>query len=41
MNSSGHRKNILNPRWTAVGVGVARDQRGEYFVVHAFADFTR
>lgn len=40
MRSSGHRANILNSRWTAVGVGVARDQAGEYFVVHAFADFS-
>lgn len=40
MRSSGHRANILNSRWTAVGVGVARDRAGEYFVVHAFADFS-
>jgi uncharacterized protein YkwD len=40
MNSSGHRANILNPRWTDLGVGVARDGRGEYFVVHVFADYT-
>ena len=40
MRSDGHRANILNSRWTAVGVGVARDRAGEYFVVHAFADFS-
>jgi uncharacterized protein YkwD len=40
MNSSGHRANILNPRWTDLGVGVARDRRGEYFVVHVFADYS-
>ena len=40
MNSSGHRANILNARWTDLGVGVARDARGEYFVVHVFADYT-
>lgn len=40
MRSTGHRANILNRRWTAVGVGVAQDGQGEYFVVHAFADFT-
>ncbi len=40
MRSSGHKHNILNGRWTAVGVGVARDRRGEYFIVHAFADFS-
>ena len=40
MTSDGHRSNILNSRWTAIGVGVARDRLGEYFVVHAFADFS-
>ena len=40
MNSPGHRANILNARWTDLGVGVARDARGEYFVVHVFADYT-
>jgi len=40
LRSSSHRANILNRRWTAMGVGVARDRAGEYFVVHAFADFT-
>ena len=40
MRSDGHRRNILNSRWTALGVGVARDRAGEYFVVHAFADFS-
>ena len=40
MRSSGHRQNILNSRWTTLGVGVARDGSGEYFVVHTFADFS-
>ncbi len=40
MHSSGHRQNILNSRWTTLGVGVARDRAGEYFVVHAFADLS-
>jgi uncharacterized protein YkwD len=40
MHSSGHRDNILNTRWTDLGVGVAKDRHGEYFVVHAFADFS-
>ncbi len=40
LRSSGHKSNILNRRWTAMGVGVAKDGRGEYFVVHAFADFS-
>jgi uncharacterized protein YkwD len=38
MNSPAHRSNVLNRRWTDLGVGVARDRGGEYFVVHAFAD---
>jgi uncharacterized protein YkwD len=38
MASSGHRTNILNGRYTDVGIGVARDRGGEWFVVHAFAD---
>ncbi len=41
MTSSGHRHNILNRRWTDIGVGVVQDAQGEYFVVHAFADYTR
>ncbi len=40
LNSSAHRQNILNRNWTALGVGVARDRAGEWFVVHAFADFS-
>src|SRR5262245_24268130 len=40
MNSSGHRDNILNARWTDVGVGVVRDRGGEWWIVHAFADFS-
>ena len=40
LSSPPHRANILNRSWTAMGVGVARDRAGEYFVVHAFADFS-
>jgi uncharacterized protein YkwD len=40
LRSPPHRANILARRWTALGVGVARDRAGEYFVVHAFADFS-
>ena len=40
MNSEGHRANILRRGWCDLGVGVARDGRGEYFVVHVFADYT-
>jgi uncharacterized protein YkwD len=40
MKSTGHRANILRRGWSDLGVGVARDGRGEYFVVHVFADYT-
>ena len=40
MRSAGHKANILNSRWTRVGVGVARDRYGEYFIVHSFADYS-
>jgi uncharacterized protein YkwD len=40
MRSSGHRENILAGRWTDLGVGVAKDRGGEYFVVHVFADYS-
>ena len=41
MRSTGHRQNIMNPRWTHLGIGVAQDRAGEWFVVQVFADFTR
>lgn len=40
MGSSGHRANILRRGWSDLGVGVAKDARGEYFVVHVFADYS-
>ena len=40
MASSGHKANILRRGWSDLGVGVARDRAGEYFVVHVFADYT-
>ncbi len=40
MNSSGHRANILRPRFTRMGIGVAK--RGRYtYIVQRFADCTR
>lgn len=32
MNSSGHRKNILNPNFTHVGVGVKKAEQGYIYV---------
>ena len=36
MNSSGHRANILNPRYTGVGIGAYRDSRGVWWVTQDF-----
>jgi len=36
MNSSGHRANILNPRFTHLGVGVALDSTGKLLWVQTF-----
>lgn len=41
MNSDPHRRNILKPRWTTMGVGAVQDGQGEWFVVHVFADYSR
>ncbi len=36
MNSSGHRANILEPRFTKVGVGLYRDGQGRFWVTEMF-----
>ncbi len=36
-NSPGHRKNMLNPDITEIGVGVARSKEGKYYAVQDFA----
>ena len=36
MASPGHRKNILEPRFTKVGVGVYRDPEGRFWVTEMF-----
>ena len=36
MNSPGHRANILNPKYTEVGIGVQIDSRGSVYVVQNF-----
>ena len=36
MASPGHRKNILEPRFTKVGVGVYRDPEGQFWVTEMF-----
>jgi uncharacterized protein YkwD/chitodextrinase len=37
LNSPGHRANIENPNWTAIGVGVARSASGLLFWTQDFA----
>jgi uncharacterized protein YkwD len=41
LGSPPHRENILTPRYTHIGTGVARASNGEIFVVQAFVDLTR
>jgi uncharacterized protein YkwD len=36
-NSAGHRENILNPKFTEIGVGVARGASGRTYGVQVFA----
>lgn len=36
-NSGSHRKNILSKKWTRMGVGLAQNQKGEFYVVQIFA----
>lgn len=36
MNSSGHRTNILNPTYNQIGVGVARDSKGNLYWTQMF-----
>ncbi|MEO5509793.1 MAG: CAP domain-containing protein [Longimicrobiales bacterium] len=37
LNSPGHRHNLLNPLYRLTGAGVARDERGYYYVVQIYA----
>jgi uncharacterized protein YkwD len=37
VNSSGHRANLLNSKFTHMGVGVAKDSRGRIWVAEVFA----
>jgi len=36
MNSEGHRNNILNPNFTEIGVGIARNEQGEIYYTQVF-----
>lgn len=37
MDSEGHRRNILNPMYTDIGLGIARDPNGRLFYTQVFA----
>lgn len=37
MNSPGHRKNILNPKFNCVGVGIHKSKDGTYYYTQNFA----
>ncbi|MGW6128463.1 CAP domain-containing protein [Cellulomonas sp. NPDC055163] len=39
MNSAGHRANILDPRFTSIGVGAALDSRGYLWSTQNFATY--
>ena len=36
MDSPGHRANILDPRFTKVGLGIYHNARGEFWVTQMF-----
>jgi uncharacterized protein YkwD len=36
MKSSGHRKNILNEKFTLTGIGIAKDESGYYYFTQVF-----
>ena len=36
MNSPTHRENIINPDWTATGIGIAQSKDGEIFITQVF-----
>lgn len=38
MSSSGHRRNILNPEFTEIGVGVVADRHGTLYFTQIFLD---
>lgn len=37
MNSPGHRANILNNKYTKIGVGIALNDNNQYYYVHMFS----
>lgn len=35
-NSASHRKNILSSRWNKVGIGIAQNAKGHYYIAQVF-----
>lgn len=40
MNSTGHRKNILNPNYQVEGIGVFVDENGTVYVTQEFCGYS-
>lgn len=38
LNSEGHRKNLLNPKYSRIGIAVSQSEKGTFFVSQEFAD---
>lgn len=36
LRSNTHKKNMLNPQWTATGIGIASDRAGRIYVTQVF-----
>ena len=36
LKSSSHRKNMMNPQWTATGIGIAADRSGRIYITQVF-----
>jgi hypothetical protein len=39
--SPSHRENLLDPRFTTFGIGIARDDEGSLWICEIFADFAK
>lgn len=39
MRSGIHRRNLLDPKWTRVGIGIAKDDQGQLLVTQEFSTF--
>ena len=36
-NSGSHRRNLISRKWTGVGIGLARNTKGDVYVVQVFS----